>query len=106
MGRDKIHNHKPLLKREFGVLKDSTNKARETLVTLTTLELIIPVGASIYVLASTERANHFTVPTLLSDEVTATLVRVEVVSEGDKGVEVLKFKIHRLSLRFLYILIP
>lgn len=106
MGRDEVHSHKPLLKRKFCILKDSAHKTRKTLVTFSTFELIIPVGASINMLASAERSNHLTVPTLLCDEVTATLVRVEVVSERDKGVEVLKFKFHRLSLRFFYILIP
>ena len=104
--RDEIHSHEPLLKRKFGILKDSTHQARETLVAFSTFELIIPVGASVYVLTSAEGTNHLTVPTLLCDEVTATLVRVEVVSEGDEGVEVLKLKFHRLSLRFFYILIP
>ena len=89
VGGDKVHSHKPLLKRKFGVLKDSSHKAREPLVTLSTFELIIPVGASVNVLTTTERTRYLTMPTLLCDEVTATLVRVEVVSEGDEGVEVL-----------------
>ena len=58
-------------------------------MTLSTFELIIPVGASVNVLTTTERTRYLTMPTLLCNEVTATLVRVEVVSEGDEGVEVL-----------------
>jgi hypothetical protein len=62
-------------------MEDCTHKARETFLTVSTLELIIPIGTYIGMSASTERTNHVTTPTLLSDKITTTLVRVEVCNE-------------------------
>ena len=104
MAADKVHSHKPLLQRQFRVLKDGSHKAGETLVTMGTLELIVPVTTLIDVRASAERTYNHLTPPLLGNEVTATLVIVEVVDEGDKGVEVFKCKSH--SPRYFYLLIP
>ena len=68
------------------------------------LELIVTVTALIDMGASAEGAHYNLAPTLLGDEVTATLVTVEMVDEGDKGVEVFKCKSH--SSRYFYLLIP
>ena len=104
MAADKVHSHKPFLQRKFGVLKDGSHKAGETLVAMDTLELIVPVTALIDMGASAERAHYHLAPTLLGDEVTATLVVVEMVDEGDKGIEVFKCKSH--SSRYFYLFIP
>ena len=101
---DKVHSHKPLLQRQLGILKDGSHKAGETLVAMGALELIVTVTALIYMGATAERAHYNLAPTLLGDEVTATLVTVEMVDEGDKGVEVFKCKSH--SSRYFYLLIP
>ena len=101
---DKIHSHKPLLQRQFRILKDSPDKAGETLVAVGTLELIVTVTALIDMGATAERAHYHLTPTLLGNEITATLVIVEMIDEGDKGVEMFKCKSH--SSRYFYILIP
>ena len=62
-------------------MEDSTHKARESFLTVSTLELIITIGTYIGMNASTEWTNHVTTPTLLSDEITATLVIIEVTNE-------------------------
>ena len=85
MAADKVHSHKPLLQRQFGVLKDGSDKAGETFVAMGTLELIVPVTALIDMGASAERAHYHLAPTLLGYEITATLVVVEMIDEGDKG---------------------
>ena len=69
-----------------------------------TLELIVPVTALIDMGASAERAHYHLAPTLLGDEVTATLVVVEMVDEGDKGIEMFNRKFH--SSRYFYLFIP
>lgn len=101
---DKVHSHKPLLQRQFGVLKDGSHKAGEALVAMGTLELIVPVTAFVDMGASAERANYHLAPTLFGDEITATLVVIEMLDEGDKGIEVFKCKSH--SSRYFYLLIP
>ena len=80
------------------------HKAGETLVAMGTLELIVPVAALIDMGASAERAYYNLAPTLLGDEVTATLIIVEMVDEGDKGIEMFKRKSH--SSRYFFLLIP
>lgn len=69
-------------------------------MTVSTLELIVAIATFIDMGASTERANYHLTPSLLSDEVTATLVIVEMVDEGDKGIEMFKCKSH--SSRYLH----
>ena len=80
------------------------HKAGETLVAMGTLELIVPITALIDMGASAERAHYHLAPTLLGDEVTATLIIVEMVDEGDKGIEMFKRKSH--SSRYFFLLIP
>ena len=104
MAADKVHSHKPLLQRQFRVLKDGSHKAGETLVTMGTLELIVSVPALVDMGAAAERAYNHLTPPLLGNEVTATLVIVEVVDEGDKGVEVFKCKSHSPRYFYLFIL--
>jgi hypothetical protein len=101
---DKVYSHKPLLQRQFGVLKDGSHKAGEALVTMGILELIVTVTALIDMGATAERAHYHVAPTLLGNEITATLVVIEMVDEGDKGIEVFKCKSH--SSRYFYLLIP
>ena len=62
-------------------MEDCTHEARETLLAISTFELIVTIGAYVSMGASTERTNHVTTPTLLSDEITATLVRIEMIDE-------------------------
>ena len=102
MAADKVHSHKPLLQWQFGVLKDGSHKAGETLVAMGTLELIVTVAALIDMGASAERAHYNLAPTLLGDEITATLIIVKMIDEGDKGVEVFKCKSHSSSYLHAY----
>ena len=51
-----------------------------------------------------ERAHYRLTPTLLGNEITATLVIVKMIGKGDKGVEMFKCKSH--SSRYFYLLIP
>ena len=83
MGRDKVHCHKPLLKGEFGVLKYSSYKAGETPVAMGAFELVIPISAGVYVGVSAEGAYYFPSPSLLGDEITASLFIAEMVGKGD-----------------------
>lgn len=69
-----------------------------------TLELIVTVAALVDMGATAERAHYNLAPTLLGDEITASLVVVEMVDKGDKGVEMFKCKSH--SSRCFYLLIP
>ena len=69
-----------------------------------TLELIVPVPALIDMGATAERAHYHFSPTLLGNEITATLVIVKMIGKGDKGVEMFKCKSH--SSRYFYLLIP
>ena len=103
MAADEVHRHKPLLQRQFGVLKDCPDKAGETLMAMAALELIVPVAALIDMGASAEGADDNLAPTLLGDEVAATLVIVEMVGEGDEGVEVFKCKSHSLKVFTSYL---
>ena len=50
------------------------------------------------------RAHYHLAPTLLGDEVTTTLVVVEMVDEGDEGIAMFKCKSH--SSRYFYLFIP
>ena len=104
MAADKVHSHKPLLQRQFGVLKDGSDKTRETLVAISTFELIVSVTADIDVGATTVGADNHLAPTLFGDEIAATLVVAEMVYEGNKGIEMFKCKSH--SSRYFYLLIP
>ena len=101
---DKVHSHKPLLQRQFGVLKDGSDKAGETLVAVSTLELIVPITTFVDMGASAERTHYHLSPTLLGDEIAATLIIVKMIDKGDKGVEMFKCKSH--SPRYFYLLIP
>ena len=67
------------------------------------LELIVPVAALIDMGASAERADYHLAPTLLGDEVAAAPVVVEMVGEGDEGVEVFKRKSHSLKVFTSYL---
>jgi hypothetical protein len=62
-------------------MEDCTYEARETFLAISTFELIVTIGAYVSMGASTERTNHVTTPTLLSDKITTTLVVVEVSNE-------------------------
>ena len=104
MAADKVHSHKPLLQRQFGVLKDGSDKAGETLVAVSTLELIVPITTFVDMGASAERTHYHLSPTLLGDEIAATLIIVKMIDKGDKGVEMFKCKSH--SPRYFYLLIP
>ena len=99
---DKVHSHKPLLQRQLGILKDGSHKAGETLMAMGTLELIVTVATLIDMGATAERAHYHLAPTLLGDEITATLVVIEMVDEGDKGIEVFKCKSHSSSYLHTY----
>jgi hypothetical protein len=72
-------------------------------VAMGTLELIVPVTAFVDMGASAERANYHLAPTLFGDEITATLVVIEMVDEGDKGVEMFKCKSHSLKVFTSYL---
>ena len=102
MAADKIHCHEPFLQREFGILKDSTNKAGETLMAITTLELVIPIGTCIDMDGATERTNYHFMPTLFSNEITVAFLAIEMVSKCNDGVEVFEFKFHSLGI-FIYL---
>ena len=47
-------------------------------------ELVVTVGALIYVGAATERAHHLAVPPLFCDEIPAPFVVVEVADERNQ----------------------
>ena len=66
---------------EFGIMEDCTNKTGETFLAVSTLELIVPIRTYVSMCTSTERTYYATTPTLLSDEITATLVIIEVSNE-------------------------
>lgn len=53
-----VHCHTPLLKWEFDIVEDCTYKIGETLLAVSTFELIIPIGAYISMDSSTERTSH------------------------------------------------
>lgn len=57
-------------------------------MTLGTLELIVAIPADIDMGATAMGADNDLTPTLLGYEITATLVVVEMIDEGDKGIEV------------------
>ena len=101
---DEIDGHEPFLQRQFRVLKDGTYKAGESFMAVPALELIVAIRAGIYMGRAAKRTNYGLAPTLFSDEVPATLVRVEMLHEGDKRVEVIDVKFHSLSVKYYYIL--
>ena len=68
------------------------------------LELIVSVPALVDMGTAAERAYNHLAPTLLGNEVAAALVIVEMIDEGDKGIEVFKCKSH--SSRYFYLFIP
>ena len=65
-------------------MEDCAYKTGETLLAISTLELIITVGAYVSMCTSTEWTHYVTTPTLLSDKITTTLVIVEVSNEGNE----------------------
>ena len=101
---DEIDGHEPFLQRQFRVLKDGSDKAGESFMAVPALELIVAIRAGIYMGGAAERTNYGLAPTLFSDEIPATLVRVEMPHEGDKRVEVIDVKFHSLSVKYYYIL--
>ena len=94
MATDKIHSHEPFLKGEFSILKDSSYKAGETFLTISTFELIIPIGTSIDMYGATMRANNDFPPALFSNEITATFIVVKVTNKRDKRIKMCKFQFH------------
>ena len=62
-------------------MEDCTHKTGETLLAIGTFELIVTIGAYVSMSASAESTSHITTPTLFGDEITATLVRIEVSNE-------------------------
>ena len=83
---DKVHGHEPLDKGQFGVLEDSTDKAREVLEAVVATETsVTTLGAMV---VSAIGANHVTVrPTRFDDGLLAFLLAVEVGCETDNVVE-------------------
>ena len=63
------------------------------------LELIVTIRAGIDMDGTTERIDNSFTPTLFSDEIPATLVRVEMLHEGDKRIEMIDVKFHSLSVK-------
>lgn len=94
MATDKIHSHEPFLKGEFSILKDSSYKAGETFLTISTFELIITIGTSIDMYGATMGTNNDFTPTLFSNKVTATFIAIEMANERDERVKMCKFKFH------------
>ena len=68
------------------------------------LELIVAIRAGIDMGGAAKRTNDSLAPTLFSDEIPATLVRVEMLHEGDKRIEMVDVKFHSLSVKYYYIL--
>ena len=66
-------------------------------------ELIVPIGASINVDGATEGAHNHFMPSLLSNEVSASFVGVEMADKRNQGIEVFKFKSHISWLLSIYI---
>jgi hypothetical protein len=62
-------------------VEDCAYKTGETLLAVSTLELIVSIGAYVSMCASTERTNNIATPTLFSDEITTTFIRVKVSDE-------------------------
>ena len=65
-------------------MEDCTHEARKTLLAISAFELIVTIRAYVSMGASTERTSHITTPTLLSDEITTTFIRVKVSDEGNE----------------------
>ena len=81
---NEVHCHEPLLERQFGILENCPNEAGEPLAAMAAFELVVTVGALIYVGAATERARHLAVPPLFCDEIPAPFVVVEVADERNQ----------------------
>ena len=89
MRRDKVHSQEPLDEWQLGILKDSTNEAREVLTTVLATELTIL--ASHTVMTTAVGAYYITIsPSTFDDGLFALLVRVEIRGEGDNAVELLE----------------
>ena len=81
MAADEVHRHEPFTQRQFRVLKDCTYKAGESSMAVPALELIVAIRAGIDIGGAAERTDDGVAPTLLGDEIPATLVRVEMLHE-------------------------
>ena len=92
MGRDKVHSQKPLDEWQLGILKDSTNKAREILATVLATELT--VLASHTVMTTTVWAYNILVitdtPPRFDDGLLALVISSEIRGERDNAVELLE----------------
>ena len=86
MGADEIHRNEPLAKADFRVFEYSSNKNREVLSALWATERTILAGVA--VVSATEGADDIVlIPTGIEDSLLAFGLAVEVVSEGEYGVE-------------------
>ena len=92
MRRDKVHCQEPLDKWQLGILKDSTNEAREVLVAPCAMETTI-LGHLAMMLTAI-RANNVLLltdtPTTLNDGLLSLLIRSEIRGKGDNAVELLE----------------
>jgi hypothetical protein len=101
VGRNKVHSQEPLEEWQFGILEDSTNKAREILATVLATELT--VLASHTVMTTTVGAYYVTVrPSTLDDGLLALLVRIEIRGEGDNAIELLEIYHNTWSFLFKF----
>ena len=86
MGSNQIHSNEPLGKWNFGVLKDSADKAREVLVAMCAVESSVLGGLA--VVFATIRADDVTVcPSAFDDSLLAGGFVIEVIGKRDKAVE-------------------
>ena len=86
MGADKIHRNEPFTKTDFGVLEDSPYQDGEVLSTFGTTEQ--SVLADITVVSSAIRTDNIVfLPTRIEDCLPAFGLAIEVVGEGEYGVE-------------------
>ena len=86
MGADEIHRNEPLAKADFSVLEDSAYQYREVLSALWATERTIL--ADVAMVPATERADDIVfIPTGIEDSLPAFGLAVEVVREGEYGVE-------------------
>ena len=92
MRRDKVHSQEPLDEWQLGILKDSTNEAREILATVLATELT--VLASHTVMTTTVWAYNILVitdtPTRFDDGLLALVISSEIRGERDNAVELLE----------------
>ena len=86
MCADEIHRNKPLAKTDFRVLEDCAHKNREVLSALWAAERTILAGVA--VVPATERTDNIVlIPTGIEDSLLAFGLAIEVVGEGEYGVE-------------------